>query len=224
VVAHPDDLEYGAASAVARWTSQGKGVNYLLITRGEAGIDGLQPEVVGSLRAEEERRSAEVAGAASLDFLNYRDGLIEYGLQLRRDITRYVRRHHPEVLITLNRDDTWGGHWPNSPDHRAVGTAVMDAALDAGNRWIFQELADEGLEPWGGVKMICFSGSARPTHAVDVTDFLDKGVASLREHKTYIEQFEGFDPDRFLREGAEACGKRLGCSLALTFEVLGASG
>jgi len=24
VVAHPDDLEYGAASAVARWTSQGK--------------------------------------------------------------------------------------------------------------------------------------------------------------------------------------------------------
>ena len=29
VVAHPDDLEYGAASAVARWTRQGKEVTYV---------------------------------------------------------------------------------------------------------------------------------------------------------------------------------------------------
>jgi LmbE family N-acetylglucosaminyl deacetylase len=35
VVAHPDDLEYGAASAVARWTSQGKQINYLMVSRGE---------------------------------------------------------------------------------------------------------------------------------------------------------------------------------------------
>ncbi len=39
IVAHPDDLEYGAASAIARWTSQGKEVSYLLVTRGEAGIE-----------------------------------------------------------------------------------------------------------------------------------------------------------------------------------------
>ena len=41
VVAHPDDLEYGVASAVARWTGQGKQVSYLLVTRGEAGIAGM---------------------------------------------------------------------------------------------------------------------------------------------------------------------------------------
>ena len=38
VVAHPDDMEYGASSAVARWTDQGKRVDYLLVTKGEAGI------------------------------------------------------------------------------------------------------------------------------------------------------------------------------------------
>ena len=43
IVAHPDDLEYGVASAVARWTRQGKQVSYLLATRGEAGIDGMDP-------------------------------------------------------------------------------------------------------------------------------------------------------------------------------------
>ena len=47
VVDHPDDLEYGAASAVARWTSQGKYVGYLLATRGEAGIDSMPPAEVG---------------------------------------------------------------------------------------------------------------------------------------------------------------------------------
>ena len=50
VVAHPDDLEYGAASAVARWTGQGKEVAYLLATRGEAGIAGLPPDKTGPLR------------------------------------------------------------------------------------------------------------------------------------------------------------------------------
>ena len=43
VVAHPDDVEYGTASAVARWTSQGKQVVYLLATKGEAGIDSIEP-------------------------------------------------------------------------------------------------------------------------------------------------------------------------------------
>jgi LmbE family N-acetylglucosaminyl deacetylase len=36
VVAHSDDLEYGAASAVARWTSQGKQINYLMVSRDAA--------------------------------------------------------------------------------------------------------------------------------------------------------------------------------------------
>ena len=43
IVAHPDDLEYGAAAAIARWTGAGKHVSYLLVTRGEAGIDGMDP-------------------------------------------------------------------------------------------------------------------------------------------------------------------------------------
>ena len=43
IVAHPDDLEYGAAAAVASWTDKGSPVSYLLVSRGEAGIDGVTP-------------------------------------------------------------------------------------------------------------------------------------------------------------------------------------
>ena len=50
VVAHPDDMEYGASCAVARWTAAGKKVTYLLVTRGEAGIDGITPKESKKLR------------------------------------------------------------------------------------------------------------------------------------------------------------------------------
>src|SRR4051812_45710588 len=58
VAAHPDDIEYGTASAVARWTAQGKTVTYLLATRGEAGIDGMDPKRAAVVREEEERVGA----------------------------------------------------------------------------------------------------------------------------------------------------------------------
>ena len=79
VVAHPDDLEYGVASAVARWTGQGKHVSYLLATRGEAGIAGMAPDQVGPLRVEEERRSAAVVGVTEVEFLDHADGLVSTG-------------------------------------------------------------------------------------------------------------------------------------------------
>ncbi|MFB9836224.1 PIG-L deacetylase family protein, partial [Actinoallomurus acaciae] len=50
VVAHPDDLEYGAAAAVARWTRQGKRVAYCLATSGEAVFDTIAAEAAGPLR------------------------------------------------------------------------------------------------------------------------------------------------------------------------------
>ena len=92
IVAHPDDLEYGAASAIARWTAQGKEVTYLLVTRGEAGIESMAPEEAGPLRAQEERRSARVVGVNTVEFLDYADGTIEYGLPLRQDLARMIRR------------------------------------------------------------------------------------------------------------------------------------
>ena len=43
IVAHPDDLEYGAAGAIAHFTDQGKEIAYVLASAGEAGIDGMTP-------------------------------------------------------------------------------------------------------------------------------------------------------------------------------------
>lgn len=221
VVAHPDDLEYGCASAVARWTSQGKRVIYLLASRGEAGIDAIPPDAAGPLREAEERQSARVVGVETVDFLDYRDGVIEYGLPLRRDIARAVRRYRPDVLVTTNQYLTWPGHVLNMADHRWVAQAVLDAARDAGNRWIFPELLAEGFEPWTGVRMVCLDDAEHATHAVNVTAHLASGIASLEQHHTYLTHLaEQTEPDRFLREYTAAVGQRFGCDYAVGFEVI----
>ena len=218
IAAHPDDLEYGSASAVARWTSEGKTVAYVLVTRGEAGL-AIPPDEAGPLREEEERRSAAAVGAESVEFLGYRDGTIEPGLPLRRDLARVIRRHRPHVIVTVNRHATWGGPSFNMADHRHVGLAILDAVRDAANPWVFPELVDEGHEPWSEVALVAFNASPSATHAVDVTGFLDRGVASLQEHRAYVEHVGG-DPDSMLREAAVATGEVFGTEHAVAFEIV----
>ena len=181
----------------------------------------MPPSEVGPLREQEEINSAHLVGVDTVEFLDYPDGVIEYGLPLRRDIARSVRRHRPEVLITLNFELTWGGTILNMADHRWLGLAVLDAARDAGNRWIFPELLDEGLQPWDGVKKVLVAGSANPTHGVEVTEFIDQGIASLQAHQAYIENLSGdFEPDSFLKQNAASTGKRFDCKYAVAFEVI----
>src|SRR5262249_61201274 len=75
VVAHPDDLEYGAVAAVAAWTDAGKDVRYLLVTRGEAGIATLPPQECAPLREAEQRGAATAGGGSGGGDLNPRDRL-----------------------------------------------------------------------------------------------------------------------------------------------------
>ena len=184
VVAHPDDIEYGTAAAVARWTDAGKRVTYFLLTRGEAGIDTMHPDEAARVREQEERDGAALVGVAEVDFGNHRDGVVEYGLDLRRDIAREIRRRRPDVVVTGHYGDRFVQGRLNQADHRAVGLACVDAVADAGNRWIFPELVEEGLEPWN-VGRLCFAGSPTATHYVDVRDQFDRAVASLEAHQAY---------------------------------------
>jgi len=221
VVAHPDDLEYGAASAVARWTGQGKSVSYVLATSGEAGIAGLAPARCRPLREAEQRRSAAVVGVDHVEFLGHRDGAVEYGLVLRRDLAGALRRIRPEVVIGMNFDLTWGeGGSVNHADHRAVGLALLDACRDAANEWVFPEAGGA----WGGIRAVYISGTEAPTHYVDVTGTIEAGITSLREHHAYIDGLgTDFDPDDFLRNIAGYGGMAAGCEFAVLFRAFNAS-
>ena len=190
VVAHPDDIEYGIAAAVAVWTAAGKEVHYLLATRGEAGIAGMPPEQAAPLRESEERASAAVVGVTEVEFLDQRDGVLEAGPALRRQLAGGIRRHRPDLVVTMWGGDTWTapGVSPgalNSPDHRALTRSVLDAVADAANEWIFPELVEE---PWSGVQYVAVQHmGGEPPHSVDVSGGVAAAVASLTEHRRYLE-------------------------------------
>ena len=207
VVAHPDDIEYGTAAAVDVWTSAGVTVTYLLATRGEAGIDGIPPEQAAPLRAQEEVDGARTVGVEVVEFLDHQDGVVEYGLRLRKGIAREIRRRRPDIVVGMSYDQVFAGGMINQADHRAVGLALIDAVRDAGNRWIFRDLSDPadpahpadpgdpgdpadraaeaGLEPWSGVAAVYLAAAEPPTHYVDVTGHLEPAVASLEAHAEY---------------------------------------
>lgn len=218
IVAHPDDLEYGAAAAVARWTREGSQVVYLLATRGEAGIDGLSPEECAPLREAEQLRSAAVVGVEVVEFLDHADGVLVYGPELRRDFAAAIRRHRPDTVVTLNHRETWGEPGPlNSADHRVVGAAVLDAVADAGNRWIFPGVGGRAHK----ASRVLVAGSPRARHAIDVSDSVDLAVASLAEHKTYLEGLGDHamaDPE-FLRWVLADVGAQAGCDAAVGVEL-----
>lgn len=224
VVAHPDDMEYGASGAVARWTDQGKAVAYLLVTAGEAGIESMDPDETRSVRAEEQRLACAAVGVTDLEILDHPDGMLVPGLDLRRDIARVIRRVRPQLVITLNQHDTFGPGTLNMADHVIAGRAAIDAVRDAANRWVHRGLAEaEGLEPWDGVRWVAVAGSPEPTHAVDVGATIDRAVASLAAHRVYLDGLGGgpmTDPGSFLRGMAERTAPRFGGRPATTFELL----
>ncbi len=218
IVAHPDDLEYGAAAAVASWTDKGSPVSYLLVSRGEAGIDGVTPAEAAKVRTAEQEASAAVVGVTDVEWLDHPDGVIEYGVDLRRQLAEAIRRHRPDTLLLFNHRDSWGMPGSrNSADHRNVGQAALDAAADAGNRWVFP-----GTEPHA-VRRCLVAASPQSRHAIDVSGYLDQAVASLAEHRAYLDGLGDHpmaDPE-FVRAMCEQTGLRAGVAAAVAVELLG---
>jgi LmbE family N-acetylglucosaminyl deacetylase len=221
IVAHPDDMEFGAAAAVARWTGQGKTIVYVMVTSGEAGIDGLEPDECKRVREQEEIDSARIVGVDTVEFLGFPDGVVEYGLPLRAAIAEVVRRHQPEIVMSGNFRDRFGPGALNQADHIAVGRAVLDGVRDAGNRWVFPEQLTDGLEKWGGVRAVWAAGSPEALHGVDTTETFDKGVESLQAHRAYIDGlgWEDFDEREMLEGFGRMTGTRLGVTFGAPFEV-----
>lgn len=222
VVAHPDDIEYGTAAAVDRWTTAGITVTYLLATRGEAGIATMDPQEAAAVRAQEERDSAAEVGVEVVEFLDYDDGTVQYSLALRRDIAREIRYRRPDLVVTMSHDEVFAGGMTNQADHRAVGLATLDAVRDAGNRWIFRELTEaEGLQPWSGVQAVLMSAANAPTHFVDCTGHLEQAIASLQAHHHYNDALpDDFPKPDVLVTGILAGGAQAVADPAVTHAIL----
>lgn len=224
VVAHPDDIEYGTAAAVHRWVGQGAHVAYFLLTSGEAGIDTMDPAEAGPAREAEQVEASRRVGVDVVEFGGWPDGAVEYGVPLRRDIARAVRRHRPDVVVAGSWELRFPGGMVNQADHRAVGLATLDAVADAGNRWLHRDLLDaEGLEPWNGVRTVLVGASTTPTHYVDVSgEHFEAAVHSLEAHAAYNAALPADfpAPRQLLQLVLGQGGERVGVEHALLLDVI----
>jgi LmbE family N-acetylglucosaminyl deacetylase len=184
VTAHPDDVDFGAAGSVARWTDAGIEVAYCICTSGEAGgFDESVPRpAMAELREAEQRTAGKVLGVTDLTFLGHPDGRLEPSLDLRRDISRVIRRVRPQRVVGQSPDRNFQRIYASHPDHLAAGAATLAAVYpDARNPFAHPELLEEGWEPWS-VREIYLMTATGPDTFVDITDTVERKLDALRSH------------------------------------------
>ena len=196
VAAHPDDIDFGAAGTVAKWTAAGVEVAYVVATFGDAGgFDDTPRERVPAIRESEQRAAAAEVGVEDVTFLGYPDGRVTPSLDLRRDIAREIRRVRPQRVVCQSPERNWLRMPANHPDHLAVGEAALCAVYpDARNPFAFAELSD--LEAWT-VPEVWVMGMAECDIHNDITDFFDRKMAALRAHASQTGHRD--DLDQLLR-------------------------
>jgi LmbE family N-acetylglucosaminyl deacetylase len=207
VMAHPDDADVRCGGTFARWVDEGKEVNYVVVSSGSRGGDGNMTEAeLAAIREAEQRASAEVLGIREITFLGHEDGYLTPSMDLRRDITREIRRFRPEVVVTHFPLRHFG--WGNHPDHHAVGEATASAIYPtARNPMAFPELLEAGFEPWEVTWLMAIDPD-EPNFFVDIATSLERKLAAIACHRSqYGEGYLDFSR-RLAEQTAEAAAPR----------------
>ena len=218
VISHPDDGEFGAGPTIAHLTAAGVRVDYVVTTDGGKGTEDpdVTPEQLSATRTAEQRTAADILGVRDIVHLGYPDGYLTPSLDVRRDITRQIRRFRPDLVITQNPQrrldhNPFIGH----PDHLATGEATLAAVYPAARDHLnFPELwTEERLEPWK-VRQVLLTGVEEPNLWIDVSATFDVGMASILAHESQVEPGE---VEERMRERARTVGEPQGIGLAQAF-------
>ena len=218
VFAHPDDGEFGFAGTVAKLAREGTEVHYVCITDGSAGSNepGVTREQLRPIREREQRAAAEALGVAEVHFLGFVDGTLELNMELRKAMTRVVRKVRPDVIIGPDPSRMWNRQrtYINHRDHRVAGEAVMTVVMpDAPSRPQFPELLDEGLEPFE-VSAV-WLGAEEGDTAIDITETMDAKLRALGCHESQLGAFP--DWEDMIRRHAKERGAASGIEYAECF-------
>lgn len=221
--AHPDDQEFTVAGTLAKWSGAGCEVISVVITSGDAGSndpthDAVYKPALARLREGEQNAANKILGIRQTIYMHYPDGELEPTLALRKELTKLIRTHKPDVVVTGDPQAVfYGNGYINHPDHRAAAQAATYAVFpSAGSRLLFAELLKEGFEPHN-VKRLYLHGPEKPDTWVDISETLDAKLAALKKHAS---QLGDWDPEKMIREWAAEEGKEKGMAYAEAYKVM----
>ncbi len=214
IAAHPDDAEFGIAGTVAKWTSEGKEVVYVICTNGNKGTDDpeMLPGRLAEIREQEQMAAAKMLHVRDVVFLRHDDQALEDTPEFRKEIVRVIRTYRPELVASCDPYRRYIWH----RDHRIIGQVVLDAVFPYARDYLaYPDLVSEGLKPHK-VKEILMWGSEQPDYFVDVTNTFDVKMAALRCHKSQVGKMSA-EWELRLRARHQMAPKELGYSLAEAF-------
>ena len=217
--AHPDDPDFLAGGTVARLVKEGRELTYVIVTNGNKGSSNpsVTSEQLIPIRAAEQRRAAAVLGVARVEFLGYEDGELEDTRDLRREITRQIRRWRPDLIITLNPQRTYVNFPGWHRDHRTTGRVVLDCVYPlARDRLAFAELRDE-FEPHK-VREVHVVQWEQPRLVVDITDTMDLKLQAIACHASQVADFAATETR--MRNRAATIGREQGYVYAEGFDQI----
>jgi LmbE family N-acetylglucosaminyl deacetylase len=216
VTAHPDDSEFGAGGTIAKLVKEGREVTYVIATNGNKGSRdrSMTPERLAEIREREQRAAAHTLGVERVEFLGYPDCEVEDTRDLRRDVTREIRRWRPDLIITMNPFRT-RNLYASHRDHRIVAGAALDCVYPlARDHMSFPELMP-GHEPHK-VREVYVMQWESPQLVLDITDTLDLKLKALACHQSQVGDFAGME--KRVRERSAELGKPHGYAYAETFD------
>ena len=182
---HPHDAEWGMGGTVARWTSEGKQVVFVVCTNGEKGSSSpdLKAVELAKIREQEEADAARHLGVREVIFLRHPDLELEATAQFKKEVLRLILTYQPEIVGTR---DPYQGKYVSNPDHRVCGHTVMDACWPyalAPN--MYPDLLQEGLKVHH-VKEVWLWTPEAPNYRLDISDTFERKKEALRLHRSQI--------------------------------------
>jgi LmbE family N-acetylglucosaminyl deacetylase len=218
VTAHPDDADIGAGGTVGNLARQGATITYVIVTSGTMGSSNrtMTPESLARIREAEQRNAALTLGVAHVEFLGYGDGEVEDTRDLRRDVTRQIRKWRPDLVIAQNPHRT-SNLFASHRDHRVTGGVVLDCVYPlARDHLAFPELLPE-YEPHkvGEIYIVKWQEEDHQV-AVDISETMDLKLEAIACHQSQFPDFPSMEAR--VRHRCAALGAPYGHAYAETFD------
>ncbi|MDC1188660.1 bacillithiol biosynthesis deacetylase BshB1 [Flavobacteriales bacterium] len=178
--AHPDDVELSCGGTIIKQVKLGYKVGVVDLTQGELGSRG-----TAETRKIEATNSSKILGLSVRENLKMADGFFEISQENKLKIVQIIRKYQPKVVFANSIND-------RHPDHGRASKLVSEACFLAGLAKIIT--TENGLTQKAYRPEVIYhyiqDYYIKPDFIVDVSDFIDLKIESVKAYKT---QF--FDPN-----------------------------
>lgn len=188
IAAHPDDAELACSGTIAAQIAKGYKVGILDLTKGEMGTRGT-PEI----RIQESEVSARILGISVRENLGFKDIFFKDDDEHRLEIVKIIRKFKPEIVLANAIND-------RHPDHGKGANVASNACFMSGLRKIETSLNGEFQESWRPKYVYHYiqNNYIKPDFVVDVSDFWDVKIESIKAFRSQFYDPNNKEPSSFI--------------------------